>query len=1089
MPHALRRSAAVLLATCSLAVAADNWTPVAGQTLGDDGRLHLGGLDLNLVHYDTQWKATGTKDLKAAAAQRQGATWKRSGTWTTAAGEGTLSEELSNADGAWTLAAAASNAGPTASFALNLTLPGDLYRTRAVLIDQQRLVLPATSPEPQLRAGAAASRIDVPLPSGGFLTITGTLKVLVQDNKKWDQDTFTVRLVSDGDPRIAASLRVRGVTATAITIPAAATRPRRDDVDGDHQGGWTDQGDNDLRVLSNGALQAASVGFTIGDGAVVLAGDKHPWLPRVADIPLSGVHGSTLYLLHAIAWAPKGEAPIGTITATYADGTSDTIEVKSARDVADWWNPQTSLPNGALGWEGNNGHANIGLYVARFALRDQPLTNLRLATTGTTVWMVPGIAVGEDSPLPFRVPSVIKAGERWLATPAPWEVLPGSALDLSDLGPAPVAGRVVVEGDHFALAGTPGKPLRLLGANLCFTANFPEKADAERMAKAFRAMGHNAVRIHHYDNQLTKRTGDGTELDPEQLDKLDYLLFCCKREGLWITTDLYVSRVLPKGALPEVNKDIRQEMKLLIPLLPSAMENWKKFSTNFLTHRNPYTGMTLAEDPALATLSLVNEDNMPACIDKDPELKALADKLFDTWLTTQPASAQAEAAADPLAKTRLRGTWMWQKQRDAYVALKAHVVALGVKAPTTGANMMNDWWTTALRDGFDIVDNHSYFDHPHFPVKDWQLPFGFGQGSPLTTLFRVPSDIAASRRLDRPFTVTELNYCLPNHNRSQYAAAVPGMAGLQGWSGIWRFAFSHTIDNITKDLPAGGFDLAHDPIALLGERAMALLWRRGDVAPATWTAAIAYTPEIAAQNINRGADKSFGALALYGRIGILPAASAQTARIDGLKLLASDPAAGPVPAGARPVLPADGKLADALQANGLLPSGAFQPELGIIRSPDGQLTLDAKAGTFAVATARSVAVVLPGKSSQTVAGLTLANPDADQATVIVAALDAGTLATSRKLLVLHLTDALNSGMSFADQRHTLLENWGKAPVLVRDGHLVLTIPGDTPAIATALDLSGAQHDSVPLTAVAGGQQLDAVVAHAWGPCLAWSITR
>src|SRR6185436_11925641 len=102
----------------------------------------------------------------------------------------------------------------------------------------------------------------------------------------------------------------------------------------------------------------------------------------------------------------------------------------------------------------------------------------------------PGLAIGEESPLPFRIPAIIKAGERWLATPAPWEVLPGSALDLSDLGSAPLADRVVMEGDHFALAGAAGKPVRLLGANLCFTANFPEKADAERMARAFRAMGH-----------------------------------------------------------------------------------------------------------------------------------------------------------------------------------------------------------------------------------------------------------------------------------------------------------------------------------------------------------------------------------------------------------------------------------------------------------------------------------------------------------------------------------------------------------------------------------------------------------------------
>lgn len=866
-----------------------------------------------------------------------------------------------------------------------------------------------------------------------------------------------------------------------LPLGMAAATPLRDEIAGDGQGGWTDQGDNDLRSLPAGSLQAAGITFTVGGNAIVLADGRIANRPRSVSVAAGGRQGACIYLLHASAWTPRDEVVIGRIRVHFADGASEEREVRSRRELADWWNPAERLPAAALGWSGDNPHALVGLYVAQVRLSDKPIERLELEVANGAVWMVVGLALGGEQALRGVQPDILAAGPRWLPAPVPWEVAAGSALDLGGSGAAVPPARLVARGGDLVLEGGDGRPVRLLGANLCFSANFPDKPVAERMATAFRRMGYNAVRFHHHDGRLVRPGGDGTELDPDKLDRLDFLAACCEREGLWLTTDVLVSRRLPKGALPELpDMEIGGEFKALIPLLPSALENWKRFATAFLGHRNPYTGRTWAEDPALATLSLVNEDNLPGAMKGNARVKALYDERFAAWLAGRPADEQAGAARE-----QARGRWLLSLQAAAYVAMREHVRGLGVRAPTTGANWQTDWWSLALRDGFDLVDNHIYHDHPGFPGKPFQLPMTYNQRSPVAELLRVPATLAHTRRLDRPFTVSEIQYCQPNHRRAEYAAGVAAVAGLQGWSGLWRFAFAHNIALVdTADGGIAGFDIARDPIALLGERALALLWRRGDVVAAPWSVGLLYDPAVAGGGIGVQPPAALAALALHTGVGCLPA-SARTASIPGLRYLVQDPAGSAAVGSALPTLIGDAGLPAAIAASGLATIADVDLKQQRIRSVTGQVRCDARAGILSVITPTSVAAVLPAGGAVDLGGLGAANPDSEPATVVVAALDGLPLARSKRLLVLHLTDAQSSGVRFASPRHNLVEAWGGTPILVRAGSVRLDLPGAGRLTAWALDFSGARREQLALN----GGRLDAVVERAWGPCLAWEVVR
>jgi hypothetical protein len=1083
----------VLLVT-AVASAGETWPSLPGVTVRPDGGLVVGGVQLNPVHCDVRRRESHRRQPGQAVDSAD--QWSLQGDWSFPDGTTAPLIEVLRLVGSDAIEAAwrPSGTGAAGQIGFSCSLPGTSFRGRVMQVDGAVLPLLAESAQPDLFAGQVRA-LRLPLANGAELDLRGDLFLQVLDHRDWGEDRFAVRVFA---PAGAATIRIRlvgagvvGDTAVGSADPPvgeplllgeAAATPLCDAVAGDGIGGWTDQGGNDLACLPSGPLQAAGVGFSVGSTAALLSRTRVANRPERVAVAGKGRQAPCLYLLHTLAWAPRTEAVVGSVLTVFRDGSSDLQQVRSGVMVGDWWNPAERLPEAVLGWQGENGQARVGLFVSRLEIPDRPIERIELAVETETVWAVVGLALGPVSALRAAPPDVIAASARWLPTPVPFAVTAGSALDLSALSPAPLSGTVAIHDGHFF--GADGRRLLVQGVNLCQEANFPSHAEADALVDAVRAMGCNALRFHHHDGGLVLPDGDGTALDPDKLDRLEYLIAACRRGGLFMTTDVYVSRVPPVGSIPEVTRKMR--LKALIPLLPAAMDNWKRFASNWLTHRNPYTGTTLATDPGLLSISMVNEDNLGNWVKDDPEVAALYEQRFAACLAQQPGQAPTGAA-----RAAAWSAWLARLQGEAYATMGAHLRSLGVTGPLTSLNWRQSWWSMAGRQGFDLVDNHSYHDHPRFPRQDWRLPIGLRQDSATASLLRATTEIATTRRFGQPFTVSEIQFCAPNVNRAEYAAAVPAVAGTQDWDGLWRFTLTGPVPGMFAEGPLASFGIAHDPIALLSERAVALLWRRGDIAPAAWSAGLVVDAQQAATSMEAGPVPAVADLALLARIGNLSPAEAvlaQQADPD-LRCLLQHRAAGQAPAGRLPVVSADERLAASLAAAGLLGSDAWDAAKGLLQRGDGAVALDARSGQLRVAGRRGCAVVLPGGSEATVAGVSIINRDNDPATVVVAALDEGDLAQAKRLLVLHLTDAQNSGTRFASVRRTLLESWGRAPVLVRAGACSIRLPGSAPARAYALDLGGVRREAVAMPADRDGVTLDAQVARAWGPCLAWEVVR
>ena len=116
--------------------------------------------------------------------------------------------------------------------------------------------------------------------------------------------------------------------------------------------------------------------------------------------------------------------------------------------------------------------------------------------------------------------------------------------------PAGKRGFLKCVGDHFEFED--GTLARFWGT--CFNggACFPDKEHAEKMALRLAKYGVNIVRYHQYDAEwdtpnifaLTKgpRCAKTTEFDSEALDRLDYLTYCLKEQGIYVYMDIFTSR-------------------------------------------------------------------------------------------------------------------------------------------------------------------------------------------------------------------------------------------------------------------------------------------------------------------------------------------------------------------------------------------------------------------------------------------------------------------------------------------------------------------------------------------------------------------
>ena len=477
----------------------------------------------------------------------------------------------------------------------------------------------------------------------------------------------------------------------------------------------------------------------------------------------------------------------------------------------------------------------------------------RRYTKGETVKYA--FVLSSDEPLKAESlkPYIVQAGENWIPIGYRRDIEAGSALDFSGMGftdaPAGKYGWLRNVRGHFEFENLPSKPIRFYGVNLCGTANYPDPALADVLVTRFKRLGYNTLRVHHHDAGSVAGSADGLTLNPDNMDRLDYLLAAAIREGMYITTDIFVSRSrVIKWRHIGVDQDGYIDMQLfkaLCAVYEPAFQNWATYAKNFLLHENKYTGRRYVNEPALPLISLVNEGGFfmgwGRGVRDDPRVLA----SWKAWLTEKRASNPSFApglSADELPKsywdkaTRpVLEEWSGGLETKMVARMKAYLRELGCKALITNDNCGPHYTARhGMVGDYDYIDDHFYVDHPHFLDTPWRLPSRCPNVNPLLgdkPIMPVEHDFPHVG--GKPFTITEWNFSGPGRYRGVGGILTGATAALRNWDGLWRFAYSHSRDNL-KDVDVrspGYFDLASDPLSQASDRASICLFLRGDLLP------------------------------------------------------------------------------------------------------------------------------------------------------------------------------------------------------------------------------------------------------------------
>jgi len=644
---------------------------------------------------------------------------------------------------------------------------------------------------------------------------------------------------------------------------------------------------------------------------------------------------------------------------------------------------------------------------------------------------------------------VIRREDGWTPAEGVKDIDAGSALDFSFLVERPAGryGRAKAVGDHFEFEKRPGTPQRFRGVNLTGLAFFLDDGEIDRLTTRLVRMGYNSIRLIHHDGHCMAITNGHVTVSERRMERLDRLFAVAAEKGIYITLDLQVSRPVWWNWIG-VNREGRcgrDVFKALVPIYEPAYRHWAEGTRAFLNHVNVYTGRRYADDPTLLSLSLVNEGGWMlswGSVRKEEIFRDVWKKWIAEYRRRHPGAFPGldddEPSGDlwhPESNPKSAAFAVLEAAAERSFMRRARALVgdeIGCMAPLTdqnwGPNHLPMAGTRATC--FDYADCHFYIDHPQFVGGQWALPVKYPNHNPFfAKSHRLPM-VAVNRVFGKPFTLTEYAVCAPSAYRGAGGLMIGAFAALQGWSGIWRFAYAHGNGHLFAERAEPTFfDLALDPFAVASETAAAMLFLRGDMKPASESCTVL---------LDDDALRPQGSEALR-----IPAGWCRDAMWR-VRMGCALPEC------------ADGFSIPSVAAFGTntAPPKAF--------SPDPQLRLGGTRALAVVDTPCTVGGFSPAADVSFDAGALHCDfSGTSHATVWASSLDGHPVRQSMRILLVHLTECQRDGSVFVDEKRNNLKEWGHEAML-RNGSCNVSLALERPdgCKVYALDCAGRRRREV-----------------------------
>ncbi|TVR50438.1 MAG: hypothetical protein EA425_09940 [Puniceicoccaceae bacterium] len=453
----------------------------------------------------------------------------------------------------------------------------------------------------------------------------------------------------------------------------------------------------------------------------------------------------------------------------------------------------------------------------------------------------------------------------WFAWDPPADRFAESPLDLRRLNEphAGIHGHVTRDGDRYLLGdGTPVRFWMTQASGLQEMRPAMVDHHTRRLAK----YGVNLARLMLLDLFATWRRGD-EEAFARDLDRIHYTVASFKNEGIYtflghLFWDTSV-RAFHDDDLPGLRSGEAATTALFFnePL----REKYLEWIEALVSPVNPYTGLSLAEDPAVAFIEVQNESNtlfwtlnpanLPAhsadlirhsfgrfAAERYGSLEAAFAHWGDTVEGDDPANGRAGFLGIWHLTTQATGNdrrvadqaeFLTRTQYDFYEYMIGRFHDLGIRSLISGSN-----WKTADPSNLGILEYYSYLPSDLVAKNEYFSPvqienprfFAVEEGDTFVSLsaMRAP-EIAGVLMTAQPaghtYGIIENNWDNPSIYRAEFPFLVATYGAMAGVD-IWNF-FSY--DNQLWSAPKGVWNT--NTTDVLGQYpAYALMFRRGDVA-------------------------------------------------------------------------------------------------------------------------------------------------------------------------------------------------------------------------------------------------------------------
>lgn len=399
-----------------------------------------------------------------------------------------------------------------------------------------------------------------------------------------------------------------------------------------------------------------------------------------------------------------------------------------------------------------------------------------------------------------------------------------------------------------------GTKVKFWGTNFNGWGCFPEHDYAEKLAKRLSKTGLNLVRFHQLDSEWHtpnifsftkgKRMSDG-KLDPESLDRLDYLIHCLKREGIYCYMDMFTYRKFRSDEGVPNAKSLRDAAKPLGYFDRRLIELQKELCRELWTHKNPYTGLRYCDDPVFVLAEIVNESDFFSLYWKVPFPEPYHTEflnLFDKWLTDNNIAKKAGDFDLNDMEDETIISFKMHLQETHYADMIAYMRSIGVKIPITGTNHAICPANVKTQLTTDFTDVHPYFYDFDGSWSEFEKHFKNKSITHMCNSYLLDGVYASVE--DKPTYISEWDAPWPNEYRADSVLYSAATGLLQGWSGYAIHTYSYSarlerMDILGREILSqqiggtpyrqGIFTTWNDPAKYGLFYHAALMTRRGDV--------------------------------------------------------------------------------------------------------------------------------------------------------------------------------------------------------------------------------------------------------------------